>query len=219
MRQLKRAYPGKVGTGFPKRICANSSAHIPEKWAPVFRKGYAPTQERISRKSGHRFSEKDMRQLKSAYPGKVGTSFPKRICANSRSLQLEKSGACPDFNGRTCSHGQSTRRVPRARSKRDGCRKALGIKTSAVRQFCERTDVLRRMRVSSSLATFDAAWSIGSSRGSYPRGRPFDSVRCNQYRGMPIRTGWCRRCAVNAVPSGKRFDSVHSPPCGRSWKV
>src|SRR5262245_59083053 len=30
-------------------------AHIPEKWAPVFRKGYAP--------------------LKSAYPGKVGTGF------------------------------------------------------------------------------------------------------------------------------------------------
>src|SRR5262245_65618899 len=45
MRQLKSAYPGKVGTGFPKRICANSRAHIPEKWAPVFRKGYAPTQE------------------------------------------------------------------------------------------------------------------------------------------------------------------------------
>src|SRR5258706_16083820 len=62
--------------------------------------------------------------------------------------------------------GQSTRRVPRTRSKRDGCRKALGIETSAVRQFCERTDVLRRMRVSSSLATIDAAWSIGSSRGS-----------------------------------------------------
>src|SRR5262245_65486726 len=90
MRQLKRAYPGKVGTGFPKRICANSSAHIPEKWAPVFRKGYAPTQARISRKSGHRFSEKDMRQLKSAYPGKVGTGFPKRICANSRAHIPEK---------------------------------------------------------------------------------------------------------------------------------
>jgi hypothetical protein len=32
--------------------------------------------------------------------------------------------------------------VPRARSKRDGCRKALGIKTSAVRQILLTTDVL-----------------------------------------------------------------------------
>jgi hypothetical protein len=30
--------------------------------------------------------------------------------------------------------------------------------------------------------------------------------------GSAIRTGWCRRRAVNAVPSGKRFDSVHFPP-------
>lgn len=29
---------------------------------------------------------------------------------------------------------------------------------------------------------------------------------------MPIRTGWCRRRAVNAVPLGKRFDSFHVPP-------
>jgi hypothetical protein len=87
---------------------------------------------------------------------------------------------CDSSSQSSAIDGQSTRRVPCARSKRDGCRKALGIKTSAVRQFCERTDVLRRMRVSSSLATFDAAWSIGSSRGSYPRGRSFDSIRCNQ---------------------------------------
>src|ERR1043166_3378667 len=34
--------------------------------------------------------------------------------------------------------------------------------------------------------------------------------------GSAIRTGWCRRRAVNAVPTGKRFDSVHFPPCDRS---
>jgi hypothetical protein len=32
------------------------------------------------------------------------------------------------------------------------------------------------------------------------------------FREVPIRTGWCRRCAVNAVPSGKRFNSIHFPP-------
>ncbi len=29
---------------------------------------------------------------------------------------------------------------------------------------------------------------------------------------VQVRTGWCRRRAVNAVPSGKRFDSVRFPP-------
>ena len=37
--------------------------------------------------------------------------------------------------------------------------------------------------------------------------------------GSAIRTGWCRRRAVNAVPSGKRFDSVHFPPSLRTWSI
>jgi hypothetical protein len=31
-------------------------------------------------------------------------------------------------------------------------------------------------------------------------------------REVQVRTGWCRRRAVNAVPLGKRFDSVRFPP-------
>lgn len=29
---------------------------------------------------------------------------------------------------------------------------------------------------------------------------------------MQVRADWCRRRAVNAIPLGKRFNSVHSPP-------
>jgi ribose transport system substrate-binding protein len=50
----------------PKRTCANQGSlpHVPEKWKPVFRIGHAQTKDRyrMSRKSGNRFSEKDMRK-------------------------------------------------------------------------------------------------------------------------------------------------------------
>jgi hypothetical protein len=49
---------------------------------------------------------------------------------------------CDSSSQSSAIDGQSTRRVPRARSKRDGCCKALGIKTSAVRQILLTTDVL-----------------------------------------------------------------------------
>src|SRR6266852_5229789 len=65
------------------------------------------------RKSGHRFSEKNMRKLKEAHvpekrapvfrkehaqaqgsacSGKAGTGFPKRTCASSRKRMFRKSG-------------------------------------------------------------------------------------------------------------------------------
>ena len=33
------------------------------------------------------------------------------------------------------------------------------------------------------------------------------------------KDGWCRRPPVKRIPEGRRFDSVHSPPCGRSSMV
>jgi hypothetical protein len=55
-----------VGIGFPTRSCARKNSwHDPEKWAPVFRQDHAP--EKIPgmiRKSGHRFSDKIMREKK-----------------------------------------------------------------------------------------------------------------------------------------------------------
>jgi hypothetical protein len=74
-----------VETGFPKGHAINKE-HVPEKWKPVFRKGHAINKEHVPekwkpapekwkpafrkgmrlaksmpRKSGSRFSEKDMR--------------------------------------------------------------------------------------------------------------------------------------------------------------
>jgi len=40
---------------------------------------------------------------------------------------------------------------------------------------------------------------------------PIPATKCND-REVQVRKGWCRRRAVNAVPSGKRFDSVRFPP-------
>jgi len=56
--------------------------------------------------------------------------------------RLAPSRVCDSSSQSSAIDGQSTRRVPRARSKRDGCCKALGIKTSAVRQILLTTDVL-----------------------------------------------------------------------------
>jgi hypothetical protein len=46
-----------------------------------------------------------------------------------------------------------------------------------------------------------------------PSRRKAKSVRFRPLlREAKLRTGWCRRCAVNAVPMGKRFDSIRFPP-------
>ena len=60
-----------------------------------------------------------------------------------------------------------------------------------------------RVRFLHSPPDLDAGTSTGRQSGSYPdakRQSRFDSDPCNQSWEVPIRTGWCRRCAVNAVP-------------------
>src|SRR5205085_7986200 len=40
------------------------------------------------------------------------------------------------------------------------------------------------------------------------------------FSGSAHKDGWCRRGAVNAVPfAGRKFDSLHFPPCGPSSTV
>ena len=70
-----------------------------------------------------------------------------------------------------------------------------------------------------SLRTICAGRSVRNPRGLIRRDRPVQPRGPQPITGSAIRTGWCRRRAVNAVPAGKRFDSIHFPPCGRSWKA
>jgi hypothetical protein len=70
-----------------------------------------------------------------------------------------------------------------------------------------------------SLRTTCAGRSVRNPRGLIRRDGPVQPRGPQPNMGSAIRTGWCRRRAVNAVPAGKRFDSVHFPPCGRSWKA
>ena len=81
-----------------------------------------------------------------------------------------------------------------------------------------------------SLRTICAGRSVRNPRGLISRDGPVQPRGPQPDMGSAIRTGWCRRRAVNAVPAGKRFDSVHFPPLfvedgrkrpngGRSWKA
>jgi hypothetical protein len=58
--------------------------HRAKKWAPVFRKSDATTNnESIARKSGNRFFAKAMRQQTTrASREKVGTGFSQKLCDN-----------------------------------------------------------------------------------------------------------------------------------------
>ena len=44
-----------------------------------------------------------------------------------------------------------------------------------------------------------------------------DHLPLQPIRRVQVRTGWCRRMAVNHLLIGKRFDSVHSPPLMRVY--
>src|SRR5215469_5403284 len=87
-------------------------AHVPEKWAPVFRPGHAPTQKRSGAyPTGY---------APSACPAKVGTGFPTRTCANSKRSGAYPTGyapsACPGkvgtgFPTRTCANAKKKRSV------------------------------------------------------------------------------------------------------------
>jgi hypothetical protein len=68
-------------------------------------------------------------------------------------------------------------------------------------------------------APFCAGRSVRNPRGLIRRDSPVQPRGPQPIMGSAIRTGWCRRRAVNAVPAGKRFDSVHFPPCGCSSMV
>ena len=68
-------------------------------------------------------------------------------------------------------------------------------------------------------APFHAGRSVRNPRGLISRDGPVRPRGPQPNTGSAIRTGWRLRRAVNAVPLGKRFDSVHFPPCGRSWKA
>jgi hypothetical protein len=67
-----------------------------------------------------------------------------------------------------------------------------------------------------SLRIILAGRSVRNPRGLISRDGPVQPRGPQPTTGSVIRTGWCRRRAVNAVPAGKRFDSFHFPPCGRS---
>src|SRR5215472_16812024 len=87
-------------------------AHVPEKWAPVFRPGHAPTQKRSGAyPTGY---------APSACPAKVGTGFPTRTCANAKRSGAYPTGyapsACPGkvgtgFPTRTCANAKKKRSV------------------------------------------------------------------------------------------------------------
>lgn len=76
-------------------------------------------------------------------------------------------------------NGKSTRQAPGTRSKRDGRSNALGIKTSAFRQLRDGAVAARQPH---KLEVVGAIPAPASNMG-----------RAN-------KDGWCRRCAVNAVP-------------------
>jgi hypothetical protein len=90
--------------------------------------------------------------------------------------------------------------VPRARSKRDGCRKALGIKTSAVRQFCERG------------CTAAHAIEVKASQPLTPRGALAARVAHNHEVGRSIRSAATNRVSPSLVTERvcKTFAYVHA---------
>jgi hypothetical protein len=111
------------------------------------------------------------------------------------------------------SHGCLTRATSGARSKRDGTERC-GDRHVRHPPFQHSADrVPAASEGVKSLRTICAGRSVrlGTHAVSYAA-----IARCNPGAqpnlGSAIRTGWCRRRAVNAVPAGKRFDSVHFPP-------
>jgi hypothetical protein len=114
--------------------------------------------------------------------------------------------------------GCLTRAASGARSKRDGTSRC-GDRQVRHPPFLLTAEVPAASEGVESLRTIYAGRSVRNPRGLIRRDDPVQPRGPQPNMGSAIRTGWCRRRAVNAVPAGKRFDSVHFPPCGCSSMV
>ena len=90
---------------------------------------------------------------------------------------------------------------------------------SAISNILLTADVPAASEGVESLRTLCAGRSVRNPRGLISRDGPVQPRGPQPNMGSAIRTGWCRRRAVNAVPAGKRFDSVHFPPSLRTWSI
>ncbi len=130
-------------------------------------------------------------------------------------------------------HGCLTRAASGTRSKRDGTT-WCGDRHVRHPPFLLTAEVPAASEGVKAFAPFLAGRSVRNPRGLISRDRPEAGLarlpalnevpQVGKSRlavqprdpqpdtGSAIRTGWCRRRAVNAVPAGKRFDSVHFPP-------
>jgi hypothetical protein len=108
-------------------------------------------------------------------------------------------------------HGCLTRAASGARSKRDGTYRC-GDRHVRHPPFLLTAEVPAASEGVESLRTIYAGRSVRNPRGLVSLDGPVQPRGPQPDTGSAIRTGWCRRRAVNAVPAGKRFDSVHFPP-------
>ena len=118
-------------------------------------------------------------------------------------------------------HGCLTRAASGARSKRDGTARCgdRHVRHPPFHHSADRGSTGSKRGELKAPAPFCAGRSVRNPRGLIRRDSPVQPRGPQPIMGSAIRTGWCRRRAVNAVPAGKRFDSVHFPPCGCSSMV
>ena len=97
----------------------------------------------------------------------------------------------------------------------------MAIDTSGIRHFIIllTADVPAASEGVKSLRTIARVGRLGTHAVSYAATARCDPGARNQITGSAIRTGWCRRRAVDAVPLGKRFDSIRFPPSLRTWSI